>query len=108
MTSPIPDMMGAVLLTGHGGAEMLQYRDDVAVQRPAPGEVLIRVAAAGVNNTDINTRIGWYAKAADGDAGEEVAVGPAPSTSPASRAPTAAGTSCRSAPACPTTGSASG
>ena len=26
------------------------------------GEVLIKVAAAGVNNTDINTRIGWYSK----------------------------------------------
>ncbi|WP_347400986.1 alcohol dehydrogenase family protein [Halomonas sp. YLGW01] len=29
---------------------------------PAPGEVLIRVAAAGVNNTDINTRLAWYSK----------------------------------------------
>lgn len=24
------------------------------------GEVLIRVLAAGVNNTEINTRLGWY------------------------------------------------
>ena len=30
---------------------------------PNPGEVLIEVAAAGINNTDINTRIGWYSKA---------------------------------------------
>jgi NADPH:quinone reductase-like Zn-dependent oxidoreductase len=29
---------------------------------PGEGEVLVRVAAAGVNNTDINTRIGWYSK----------------------------------------------
>jgi NADPH:quinone reductase-like Zn-dependent oxidoreductase len=27
---------------------------------PLAGEVLIRVGAAGVNNTDINTRLGWY------------------------------------------------
>ena len=33
--------------------------------RPKPGEVLINVAAAGVNNTDINTRIGWYSKTCD-------------------------------------------
>jgi NADPH:quinone reductase-like Zn-dependent oxidoreductase len=54
--------MAAVQLLGHGGFEMLAYREDVPVPRPAAGEVLIRVAAAGVNNTDINTRIGWYAK----------------------------------------------
>ena len=54
--------MSAVLLTGHGGFEKLEYRTDVPVPRPSHGEVLIRVAAAGVNNTDINTRIGWYSK----------------------------------------------
>lgn len=53
--------MRAVLLTGHGGFECLEVRDDVAVPQPSTGEVLVRVAAAGVNNTDINTRIGWYA-----------------------------------------------
>jgi NADPH:quinone reductase-like Zn-dependent oxidoreductase len=53
--------MTAVLLTKHGGFDCLSVRDDVAVPRPAANEVLIKVAAAGVNNTDINTRIGWYA-----------------------------------------------
>jgi NADPH:quinone reductase-like Zn-dependent oxidoreductase len=38
--------MVAVHLTGHGGFETLQYRDDVPVPTPAPDEVLIRVAAA--------------------------------------------------------------
>lgn len=57
--------MAAVLLTGHGGLEKLEYRTDIAVPRPGEGEVLIRVAAAGINNTDINTRIGWYSKAVD-------------------------------------------
>ena len=59
-----PKQMSAVLLTGHGGFDRLEYRIDVPVPRPGAGEVLIRVAAAGVNNTDINTRTGWYAKAA--------------------------------------------
>ena len=59
----IPDTMHAVQLTGHGGIDKLAYRTDVPVPQPAPGEVLIRIAAAGVNNTDINTRIGWYSKA---------------------------------------------
>lgn len=54
--------MEAVLLTGHGGFEKLEYRTDVEAPKPRPGEVLIRVAAAGINNTDINTRIGWYSK----------------------------------------------
>jgi len=54
--------MRAVLLTGHGGYDKLSFRDDVPVPIPGPDDVLIRVAAAGVNNTDINTRIGWYSK----------------------------------------------
>lgn len=63
----IPETMAAVLLTGHGGFEKLEYRTDVPVPKPDNGEVLIRVSAAGVNNTDINTRIGWYSKSIDGD-----------------------------------------
>lgn len=58
----IPARMTGVVLTGHGGLDRLEYRDDLPVPQPGPGEVLIRVAAAGVNNTDINTRIGWYSK----------------------------------------------
>ncbi|NMG46123.1 zinc-binding dehydrogenase [Aromatoleum toluvorans] len=58
----VPATMSGVLLLGHGGLEKLEFRDDIPVPKPAPGEVLIRVAAAGVNNTDINTRIGWYSK----------------------------------------------
>lgn len=56
----IPSRMAAVQLTGYGGLDRLVYRTDVPVPRPGPGEVLVRVAAAGVNNTDINTRTGWY------------------------------------------------
>ncbi len=60
----IPTTMTAVLLTGHGGLECLSIRDDVPTPAPAAGEVLIRVGAAGLNNTDINLRIGWYSKTA--------------------------------------------
>ncbi|MFH0290058.1 alcohol dehydrogenase family protein [Vibrio owensii] len=58
----LPTTMKGVLLTGHGGPEMLEYRQDIPVPPPKENEVLIRVSAAGVNNTDINTRIGWYSK----------------------------------------------
>jgi NADPH:quinone reductase-like Zn-dependent oxidoreductase len=58
--------MTAVLTTGHGGYEVLEYRHDVPRPHPKPGEVLIRVGAAGVNNTDINTRTGWYSKSVSG------------------------------------------
>lgn len=54
--------MKAVMLTGHGGPDKLVWREDVPVLQPRPDEVLVRVLAAGVNNTDINTRIGWYSK----------------------------------------------
>ena len=51
--------MKAIVTAGQGGFEQLQWRD-VAVPVPGPGEVLLQVLAAGVNNTDINTRVGWY------------------------------------------------
>lgn len=63
----LPDRMSGVILTGHGGPEKLQWRDDLPVPVPGKGEVIVRVAAAGVNNTDINLRVGWYSKG-DGDA----------------------------------------
>jgi NADPH:quinone reductase-like Zn-dependent oxidoreductase len=62
MNQELPSTMSAVYLTGHGGIEVLQYREDVPLPQISTDEVLIRVAAAGVNNTDINTRIGWYSK----------------------------------------------
>ncbi|WP_231750933.1 alcohol dehydrogenase catalytic domain-containing protein [Mycobacterium sp. NAZ190054] len=65
----IPKTMSAVLLTGHGSLDRLEYREDVPVPRPSAGEVLIEVAAAGVNNTDVNTRIGWYSKTVTSETG---------------------------------------
>ena len=57
--------MKAVLLTGHGGLDKLEYREDVEKPEPGPGEALIRVKACGLNNTDINTRTAWYSKDVD-------------------------------------------
>jgi NADPH:quinone reductase-like Zn-dependent oxidoreductase len=54
--------MKAVVTKGNGGYEQLEYRD-VPVPEPAAGELLLRVLAAGVNNTEINTRLGWYSSA---------------------------------------------
>jgi NADPH:quinone reductase-like Zn-dependent oxidoreductase len=51
--------MKAVVTTGNGDYDMLDYRD-VPQPRPGPGELLLKVLAAGVNNTEINTRLGWY------------------------------------------------
>ena len=52
--------MMAVVTTGTGGYDRLEVRQ-VPIPVPGPGEVLLSVLAAGVNNTDINTRLGWYA-----------------------------------------------
>jgi NADPH:quinone reductase-like Zn-dependent oxidoreductase len=57
-----PRTMRGVWLTGHGDLDKLEVHSDIPVPHPDPREVLIRVAAAGVNNTDINTRTGWYSK----------------------------------------------
>ena len=62
----IPKTMRAVQLMGHGDLNKLVFRDDIPVPIPGPRDVLIKVSAAGVNNTDLNTRLGWYSKS-DGD-----------------------------------------
>lgn len=51
--------MKAVVTTGNGGYDKLDYRD-VPLPKLNPGEALLQVLAAGVNNTEINTRLGWY------------------------------------------------
>lgn len=62
MSESIPEVMAGVQLVGHGGFDQLVYRTDIPTPTPAPGEVLVKVGACGVNNTDVNTRIGWYSK----------------------------------------------
>ena len=58
----LPETMSGVALIGIGGPEMLEWRDDLPVPTPSENDVIVRVKAAGVNNTDINTRDGWYSK----------------------------------------------
>ena len=55
----IPDEMLAVGMSGPGGPEVLRMQHH-PVPRPQPGEVLIRVAAAGVNRPDVLQRQGHY------------------------------------------------
>ncbi len=73
---PLPNKMNAMVTMGHGGLEQIVFRDDWPIPEIKAGEVLIRVRACGLNNTDINTRTGWYSKtvsdATTGDTFEEV------------------------------------
>lgn len=62
MMSDIPQRMTAMQLVGQGGYDQLVLRDDLPVPTPGPGDVLIAVLAAGVNNTDVNHRLAWYAQ----------------------------------------------
>ena len=57
---PIPDTMtAAVVEGGKGPAEALKTAQ-IETPKPGPGEILIRVAAAGVNRPDIIQRMGFY------------------------------------------------
>jgi NADPH:quinone reductase-like Zn-dependent oxidoreductase len=58
----LPMTMRGVWLTGHGDMDKLDIRQNIPVPVPGPRDVLVRVAAAGINNTDINTRMAWYSK----------------------------------------------
>jgi NADPH:quinone reductase-like Zn-dependent oxidoreductase len=59
----IPETMKAMVLMRHGGMDALEWRTDWPTPVPEGDEVLIRVGACGLNNTDVNTRSGWYSKA---------------------------------------------
>jgi NADPH:quinone reductase-like Zn-dependent oxidoreductase len=62
---PGTPLMKAIVTLGNGGYDQLQYLD-VPIPEAGPGEVLLKVLAAGVNNTEINTRIGWYSSSVEG------------------------------------------
>ena len=78
----LPQVMKAFVLTGHGDFDKLEWHKNWPVPQISGREILIRVRACGLNNTDINTRTAWYSKsvathitggafdeAQDGDAG---------------------------------------
>ena len=64
----VPPTMRAVLLTRHGELDALELDSAWPTPQPEPGEVVIRVDACAINNTDINTRVGWYAQGDDNGA----------------------------------------
>lgn len=72
----LPKTMRAMVLKGHGGLDMYEWHEDWPTPRPGSDDVVIKVGACGLNNTDVNTRSGWYSKAVDeattGGAYEEV------------------------------------
>lgn len=59
----IPKTMKAFVLKRHGGLDALELETEWPTPTAKANEVLIKVAATGMNNTDINTRSGWYSKA---------------------------------------------
>ena len=54
--------MQAMVTMGHGDLDQLQFHENWPMPEPQAGEVLINVKACGLNNTDVNTRSGWYSK----------------------------------------------
>jgi len=78
---PLPDRMRAVEVAKPGGPEVL-VPTSRPLPVPKPGEILVKVAAAGVNRPDVLQRMGLYPVPADASdlpgleiAGEVVACG---------------------------------
>jgi NADPH:quinone reductase len=78
----IPATMTAITIDGKGGPEVLKPAE-VAVPQTSPGQILVKVAAAGVNRPDIQQRLGAYPPPPGHSplpgleiAGEVVAIGP--------------------------------
>ena len=59
MIETLPETMMAAGFDAPGGPEVLRL-EQLAVPRPGPGEVLIKVAYAGVNRPDVIQRQGFY------------------------------------------------
>lgn len=59
MTFSIPTEMGHIQITEAGGPDVMQLAR-MPTPQPGEGEVLIRVAAAGINRPDIMQRMGKY------------------------------------------------
>jgi len=68
--------MTAILTLGNGDYDQLLCTE-VPIPEIQPGEVLVNVLAAGVNNTEINTRLGWYSSTVLGSTNETSAAEPA-------------------------------
>ena len=51
--------MRAAVLTGHGGAEVVNYREDMPLPEPGKGEARVSIRAAALNRLDLWVRVGW-------------------------------------------------
>lgn len=78
----LPETMAYIRLDGFGGPEVLKL-DTTTVPQPGEGEVLVKVAAAGINRPDVQQRLGGYSPPPGASpipgleiSGEIVAVGP--------------------------------
>lgn len=60
----LPTTMRAAILRRHGGPDALELAE-VPVPSPGPGEVLVKVGAVALNNTDLWTREGAYGRPGD-------------------------------------------
>lgn len=59
MSAKLPETTKQAVVSAPGGPDALALHD-VPTPQPGPGEVLIRVAAAGVNRADVMQRQGKY------------------------------------------------
>lgn len=64
--------MKAIVTTGPGGTDRLEFRNDVPVPRIGPQEVRVRLFTSALNNTDVAFRENWYST--DDDESEKVAI----------------------------------
>ena len=56
---PLPSRMTVIAIRAPGGPEML-VPEERPMPAPGPGEILVKVAAAGVNRPDVRQRQGTY------------------------------------------------
>jgi NADPH:quinone reductase-like Zn-dependent oxidoreductase len=63
--SDTPKTMNAYVLHRHGDFDAMAFHTDWPMPEVGDDDVLIKVGACGMNNTDINTRTGWYSKAVE-------------------------------------------
>ena len=58
----VPKTMKAMVTMGHGDIDQMVWHEDYPRPEPGADDVLVKVGACGLNNTDVNTRSGWYSK----------------------------------------------
>ncbi|OLV15539.1 NAD(P)H-quinone oxidoreductase [Deinococcus marmoris] len=56
----IPESMQAIAIQGGSGPASALHLESLAVPTPGEGQILIKVAAAGINRPDIFQRLGFY------------------------------------------------